>query len=197
MAMIGVSKPYVAVYSNTGSTVSYTGLTTLGKYTNLDLSLDDAGANDFYADNAIAESDNRAFAGGSVTITTSDLDPAALKTVLGLVEEAIAATMATTTPVPKWLVNGDGQQIPYVGIGGIVKMQINGEIKYQAIVLNKVLLRNPGLSIATQGETIEWQTPTIEGRVYRSDAADHRWRMVSTYLDSEADAIAAITAVLS
>lgn len=197
MAMIGVSKPYVAVYSNTGSTVSYTGLTTLGKYTNLDLSLDDAGANDFYADNAIAESDNRAFAGGSLTITTSDLDPAALKTVLGLVEEAIAATVATTTPVPKWLVNGDGQQIPYVGIGGIVKMQINGEIKYQAIVLNKVLLRNPGLSIATQGETIEWQTPTIEGRVYRSDAADHRWRMVSTYLDSEADAIAAITAVLS
>lgn len=196
MAMIGVSKPYVAVYSNTGSTVSYTGLTTLGKYTNLDLSLDDAGANDFYADNAIAESDNRAFAGGSVTITTSDLDPAALKTVLGLVEEAIAATVATT-PAPKWLVNGDGQQIPYVGIGGIVKMQINGEIKYQAIVLNKVLLRNPGLSIATQGETIEWQTPTIEGRVYRSDAADHRWRMVSTYLDSEADAIAAITAVLS
>lgn len=197
MAMIGVSKPYVAVYSNTGSTVSYTGLTTLGKYTNLDLSLDDAGANDFYADNAIAESDNRAFAGGSLTITTSDLDPAALKTVLGLVEEAIAATVATTTPVPKWLVNGDGQQIPYVGIGGIVKMQINGEIKYQAIVLNKVLLRNPGLSIATQGETIEWQTPTIEGRVYRSDAADHRWRMVSTYLDSDADAIAAITAVLS
>ena len=197
MAMIGVSKPYVAVYSNTGSTVSYTGLTTLGKYTNLDLSLDDAGANDFYADNAIAESDNRAFAGGSLTITTSDLDPAALKTVLGLVEEAIAATVATTTPVPKWLVNGDGQQIPYVGIGGIVKMQINGEIKYQAIVLNKVLLRNPGLSIATQGETIEWQTPTIEGRVYRSDATDHRWRMVSTYLDSEADAIAAISAVLS
>ena len=197
MAMIGVSKPYVAVYSNNGSTVSYTGLTTIGKYTNLDISLDDAGNNDFYADNGIAESDAQSFGGGTVTITTSNLDPATLKTVLGLVEESIAATIATTTPTPKWMVMSDGQSVPYVGIGGIIKMQIDGEIKYQAVVLNKVMLRNPSLSIATQGETIEWQTPTLEGRIYRSDASDHRWNQISTYLDSEADAIAAITSVLS
>lgn len=192
MAMIGVSKPYVAVYGNTGTSVSYTQKATIGKYTNLDISLDDPGSNDFYADNAIAESDNAVFGGGTVTITTSELSPSVLKTVLGMTEEAIATTVATTTPVPKFLVASDSQKAPYVGIGGIVKNMIDGAVKYQVVILCKVLLRNPNLSIATQGESIEWQTPTLEGRIYRSDAADHRWNLISTYLDSEEDAIAVL-----
>lgn len=192
MAMIGVSKPYVAVYANAGTTVTYSQKATIGKYTNLDISLDDAGSNDFYADNAIAESDNQTFGGGTVSITTSELSPDVLKTILGMTEEAIATTVATTTPTPKFLVAGDSQNTPYVGIGGIVKNQINGAIKYQVVILCKVMLRNPNLSIATQGESIEWQTPTLEGRIYRSDAADHRWNLISTYLDSEEDAIAVL-----
>ena len=194
MAMIGLSKPYVAVYTANGNTVTYTGLTTLGKYTNLDISLNDNGSNDFYADNGIAESDSGIFGGGTVTVTTDDLTPSALVTVLGLTQENIAATTATTSP--KWQVYGDSQSIPYIGLGGIVKQKVGGVTKYVAIVLNKVLLSNPGLSVATQGESIEWQTQQISGTIYRSDKSDHRWRQVSTPLDSEADAVAAITSVL-
>ena len=194
MAMIGLSKPYVAVYANNGGTVSYSGLTTLGKYTNLDISLNDNGSNDFYADNGIAESDNSSFSGGTVKITTDDLTASALVTVLGLTQESIAATTATTTP--KWTVYGDNQSIPYIGLGGIVKKMVGGAVKYVAVILNKVLLANPGLSVATQGESIEWQTQQISGTIYRSDKSDHRWQQISTPLDSEADAIAAITSVL-
>lgn len=194
MAMIGLSKPYVAVYANNGGTISYSSMTTLGRYTNLDISLNDNGSNDFYADNGIAESDGSSFSGGTVTVTTDDLTASALVTVLGLTQENIAATTATTSP--KWQVYGDSQSIPYIGLGGIVKTMVNGAVKYIAVVLNKVLLSNPGLSVATQGESIEWQTQQISGTIYRSDKSDHRWRQVSTPLDSEADAIAAITSVL-
>ncbi len=194
MAMIGLSKPYIAVYANNGSTVTYSGLTTLGRYTNLDISLNDSGSNDFYADNGIAESDSGIFGGGTVTITTDDLTPASLVTALGLTQENIAATTATTSP--KWQVYGDSQSIPFIGLAGIVKKRVNGATKYVAVVLNKVKLSNPGLSVATQGESIEWQTQQISGSIYRSDATDHRWQQVSTPLDSEEDAVAAINSLL-
>ena len=40
MATIGLSKPYFAKYSHTGSKVTYTGGTLLGKYTELSIELD-------------------------------------------------------------------------------------------------------------------------------------------------------------
>ena len=66
MAIIGVSKPYVAKYSNTDTTVSYTSGQILDKMTEIDISINSAEDNNFYADNSIAESDS-SFSGGSVT----------------------------------------------------------------------------------------------------------------------------------
>lgn len=189
MALIGLSKPYIATYVNNNGTVTYSARTVLGKYTNLDLSLNSADENVLYADNGPAESDSQ-FSGGTVTVTTDDLLAAAFKTALGLTESAIATTVVTTTPTPKWMVFDDSQNAPYFALGGVIKKKVNGAYKWVCFVLEKIKFRNPDLSVATQGETIEWQTPELEATILRSDASGHPWFRMSSELDSEEDAIA-------
>ena len=196
MANIGLSKPYIATYVNTSGTITYSARTVLGKYTEIDVNLDSTDENILYADNGPAETDSQ-FSGGTVTITTDDLRPDAFKTALGLVESAIAATMGTTTPTPKWLVFDDDQAAPYFALGGIIKKKVDGAVKWQAFILEKIKFKNPGLSLTTQGETVEWQTPELEATILRSDASKHPWYRISTLLDSEDDAVAAIEAYLA
>ena len=193
MARIGLSKPYIATYVNTAGTVTYSARTVLGKFTNIDMSLDSADENILYADNGPAESDSQ-FSGGTVTVTTDDLRADAFKIALGLVEESISGVTAGT---PKWLVFNDSQNAPYFALAGIIKKKVDGAYKWQAFVLEKIKFRNPDLSVATQGETIEWQTPELEATILRSDASGHPWYRLSTELDSEEDAAAAIEAYLA
>lgn len=194
MASIGLSKPYYAVYSASGTTVTYSSGGVLGKYTNMDISLEN-NDNIFYADNGPAETDN-SFVGGTVTISTDDLRPDALKAVLGVTEEAITAT-GVATEGAKWLINNDSQSIPFLGIGGIAKKLVDGAVKYVGIVLDKVKLRNPDEALATQGRSIVWQTPTLVGDIFRSDKSSHDWKRVTTLLPTEAEAEAAVKAYLN
>lgn len=194
MANIGLSKPYIATYVNNNGTVSYSARTVLGKYTNLDIELDDSDENILYADNGPAETDS-AFSGGTATITTDDLRPEAFKTALGLVEENIDATLETEGA--KWMVFDDDQAAPYFALGGIIKKKVDNAIKWQAFILEKIRFKNPDMSLATQGETIEWQTPEIEATILRSDAAKHPWYRLSTLLGSEEDAVAALEGYLA
>lgn len=195
MASIGLSKPYFAVYANSGSTVTYSNGGVLGKFTEMSIELEDGGDNILYADNAPAESDNQ-FAGGTVSISTDELRPAALTAALGLASETITAA-GVTTEGAAWLVNNDNQQIPYLGIGGIAKKKVDGVVRYVGIVLDKVMLHNPNESLTTQGETIEWQTPTLEGTIFRSDKTTHDWKRVTTLLSTEAEAETAVKAYLN
>ena len=197
MATIGLSQPFFAIYANNGSTVTYSNGGVLGKYTEMSLDLDDAGAdNILYADNAPAESDTASFAGGTLTISTDDLRPEVAETILGLVSEAITATGITTTD-PTWLVSNDNQAIPYLGVGGIIKKVIGGATKYVGFVLDKVKFSMPSKSVTTQGETIEWQVPELTAQIFRSDKATHDWYRETSLMDSEADAAAAVKAYLS
>lgn len=195
MATIGLSKPFFAIYSENGGVVSYANGGVLGKYTALQLQLENASENILYADNGPAESDS-GFAGGTFSVTTDDLRPEISKVIFGLSEELISAQDVTTTGA-KWQVNDDDQAIPYLGVGGVLTKKVDGEVKYVAFVLEKVQFQNNGMDVTTQGETIEWQTPTLEGKLFRSDNAKHSWRRVSTLLDSEADAAAAVKDFLS
>lgn len=197
MARIGLSKPYAAVYAVSGGTVSYTSGKLCGKAISLELSLDGGNDNILYADNAPCESDNQ-FAGGSLTIGTDDLYADVMKTFLGMPEEAIATTGFTdfTTASPKWYKNNDDQIVPYLGFGAIAKKKIGGAIKYVAIIFNKIQFANLAQSLETQGETISWQTESIEATVMRDDSTKHDWRWISSDLDTEADAETLIKAAL-
>lgn len=193
MAIIGLSKPYAAVYTNTEGTITYASGQVCGKAVELSIDLDDGGDNILYADNAPAESDTQ-FAGGSLTLTTDDLYAQVMSTFLGMPEEAV-----TGTGLPegaKWYKNNDDQIVPYLGFGGIAKKKVNNQIKYVAIILHKIQFSNLSQSLTTQGETIDWQTPEINGTIMRSDNEKHDWRWISSDVATEAEAEALIKSVL-
>ena len=189
MARIGLSKPYAALYAVSGSTVSYTSGKLIGKATSLEISLEDGDDNVLYADNAPAESATE-FSGGSLAIGTDDLYANVMKDFLGMQEEAIVTTGFTdfTTASPKWYKNNDDQSVPYLGFGAIAKKIVGGATKYVAILFNKIKLSNLTQSLETQGETISWQTETLNAKILRSDADKHDWRWISSDMDSESDA---------
>lgn len=195
MAKIGLSKPYFAKYSNTGSTVTYAEGALMGKAVELSLELEEGDDNILYADNGPAESANT-FSGGSLTLTTDDLLPDVMMKVLGVTEETITSK-DIKTETPKWYNWDDDQNTPYLGFGAIVKVQNNNVIGYQAVILPKIKLNNPGDTFTTQGETIEFGTPEISGTILRSDGEKHTWKKVSSVMNSEADAEAAIKQFLS
>lgn len=195
MATIGLSKPYYAIYNENGGVPTYSGGGLIGKATEMTLELEGAEANVLYADNGPAESDNQ-FAGGSLTLSTDDLLPEPMLAILGLKQEAMDIDEITTSS-PQWIVYDDDQDIPYVGFGGIIKAKQNNVTKWIAVVLTKIQFANPGVTAVTQGETIEWQTKELTANVMRDDSAKHRWQMMSTPMDTEEDAEAAIKKILN
>ncbi len=192
MATIGLSKPYIAKYTNDGSTVTYEAPTLIGKAVSMALSLNSGDANVLYADNAPAESDNQ-FSGGTLTITTDELSAEAMLSVYGAKEETISAS-GVTTEGAAWIVHDDDQVIPYVGFGGVIMKKINGAVKYVGVVYPKVQFQNLNDTATTKGESIEWQTPELTATLMRSDNDKHEWKRVTTALNTEAEAEAAIKA---
>lgn len=195
MAIIGVSKPYVAKYSNTDTTVSYTSGQILDKMTEIDISINSAEDNNFYADNSIAESDS-SFSGGSVTVNTADLGPEATALVLGITPVPIADISGVTDEDVNELIFDDDQRSPYLGFGCIIKKRVNNVDQWRAIILTKIMFAVPNDAATTQGETIEWQTPQLTGTIMRDDSAKHAWKREATFT-TEAQAEAYIKARLS
>lgn len=192
MAKIGLSKPYFAKYANTGETVTYSDCALMGKAVELSIELDGADDNVLYADNGPAESDNQ-FAGGTAKLTTDDLLPDVLMSVLGIAKEQMTVD-GVTTEGAAWYKFNDEQVTPYGGFGAVVMVKNNGAIGYQAVVLPKLQFTNPADNFKTKGETVEWGTPEIEATILRDDTAKHEWKRISTVLATEAEAEAAIKA---
>lgn len=192
MATIGVSKPHVAKYVNTDGTVSYTDVTKLAKAVQFSAEISSGeGSNNLYADNGVAESD-KSFVGGTMTITTDDLDQEGSALLLGLTPKSITVDSKEISE----LVYDDDAVAPYLGFGCIIKKKRNNAIKWRAVVFTKVMFAIPSDAATTQGETIEWQTSELEATIMRDDSAKHAWKREATF-DTEADAEAYIKFALA
>lgn len=165
--LTGFSRPWVALYSATGTTVSYTSGQRLARGVSVTLEPNDAGeSNDFYADNALAESEGNVFSGATCTLTVDGLHDAAEKLVMGLPEAGTDGGYDYD----------DDQVIPYVGIGYIERYMSDGVTTYRPVVLYKAKFNQMSDSAATQEEQIDWQTQELTANVMRSDAAKGPWR---------------------
>lgn len=180
MATIGVSKPYYALYGNVGNQVSYSDGDVLGKATEVDVSIETSEDNNLYADNGIAEAD-RAFSGGTLTVSTDDLTQDVSKVILGVTEKALAEIEGITDTEVKELIYDDDMSTPYLGVGFIIKKQRQNVTYWRAVVLTKVMFAVPNDSATTQGETIEWQTPELTATILRDDSEKHMWKREATF----------------
>lgn len=196
MATIGLSHPFYAKYANNDGAVTYSGGGSMGKFTELQVNLNDADANVLYGNNAPAETDNQ-FSGGTLDVSTTELLAAVAKDILGVKQEAVGTPPAISTTGAMWNIYDDDQVAPNLGFGGVIKKQVDNQIKWVAFVFKKIQFQTAIQGAVTQGETIEWQTPTLTATIMRSDEAKHEWYRDSSLLDSEADAVALVKSMLN
>ena len=130
--------------------------------------------------------------GGTMTITTDDLDQAGSALLLGITPKSVTIGGKEIEE----LVFDDDAIAPYLGFGCVIKKKRNNAIKWRAVVFTKVMFAIPSDAATTQGETIEWQTAELEATIMRDDSAKHVWKREATF-DTESDAEAYIKSVLA
>lgn len=189
----GFSMPYVAKYSNVGSVVTYSGVMQLARGVSVSLSLDTTDDNVFHADNVSAETAAAIFTGGTATLTVDGLLAEAEKFILGLPETTKVTAGGDQVDVSHY---GDGMEIPYVGIGFVVRYQSGGVVTYAPVVLAKARFQQPGLDAATQEESIDWQTQELTANLMRDDTSNHDWKLVGADQATEEAAVEALKAIL-
>ena len=115
--------------------------------------------NPLNADDVIAEDDN-GVQGGSIELGTDDL----LDTVRAYLLGDEAVTVGTGASATTEYETTD-EPAPYVGFG-YMRVRMNGGVtSYQAVWYHKAQFGETSENAQTKGENVEWQTPTITGRI--------------------------------
>lgn len=180
MANIGLSNIWWGnLTEGTDGTATYDGAKTLGKAISASVSITNNEAN-LYGDDAIAESDT-SFANGTVSFGVTDDD------------DTIFAPLLGHTITDGEIIKKTEDSAPYVGVGRVVMKMVNGAYKYKAEFLPKVKFSEPSKDEQTKGESIEFQTPTIEGVI--ATLADGTWNKGKTF-DTKAEALTYIQGLL-
>lgn len=181
--LTGFSLPYVALYTASSGSVTYSSGQILARGVSVELDVNSASDdNIFYADNVAAETVAGAFTGGTATLTVDGLKDAASKLLLGL----------PTAGSDGFTDYGDSATIPYVGLGFVCRYMSDGVTEYVPVVLTKCRASMPSLSASTQEEDIDWQTQELSFNVMRDDSANHTWQKVGAGVSTEAAAEAKI-----
>lgn len=118
-----------------------------------------------FADDAEAES-VKAFKSGKLTLGVDDIGVTAAQDLTGAAIDDNGVLVASTE-----------DQSPYVAIG-FRALKANG--KYRYFWLYRVKFAVPSTNLATKGDSIAFQTPTIEGTIMRRNKVDgngrHPWK---------------------
>lgn len=178
----GFSEPWVAKYAASSGTVTYSDGQKLARGVSVSIEPETSDDNKFYADNIAAEVAAGIFTGGTATLTVDGLLTASKAVIMG--------TPAADTA--GWTAYGDNQEIPYVGLGFIVRYQSDGEVTYVPTVLAKVAFEQEALSAATQEEEIDWQTQELTANILKDDTTNHNWKFEGAAQTTEALALAAL-----
>ena len=183
--MTGFSLPYVALYTATGTTVTYSQGQRLARGVQVSIEAEAEDDNIFYADNISAESAPGIFTSGTATFTIDGLKLDAERLIMGI----------PAADTEGFIHYGENLTIPYVGVGFICRYMEDGVTSYVPYILTKCRFVTPGVDAQTATETIEWQTQEITATLLRDDTENHDWKLVGTAQTSEALAEAKIKAV--
>ena len=126
-----------------------------------------------YADDSLAESDT-SVTGGTCTIGIDRFDEVTMAALLG------------HTNTDGEVVSSINDVAPYVGLGRVTRLLIDGVQKFRVTFLSQVVFSEPSSSDNTRGESIEFATYELEGNVVVP--ANGVWRKEKTFT-TEADAI--------
>ena len=179
----GFSFPLVAKYTESSGTITFTNGQELARGVSVSLAPDTPDDNNFWANNQLAESGTKRFRSGTVTLTVDGLLTSALRFIQGL----------PVAGEDGWTALGDSVNVPFVGIGYIVRYMSGGVESWTPTVLVKARFDIPAEAAETEGEDgISWQTQDLTAQLYRGDNANHDWKWVGDDFNTEAAALAAL-----
>ena len=178
---VGFSKPYVAVYSNSGTTITYSDGRVLARGVDVSIEPETSDDNKFYADNTEAETDAGTFSGGTLSLTVDGLHQDAESLIMGL----------PAADSSGWISYGDSQTVPLVGVGYIAKYMSGGEITYVPTIIPKVVFNQISSAHATSEDSLNFQTQALTAQIKRADDADRSWKYLGEPQATEALAEAA------
>lgn len=181
----GFSKPYVAPYQATGSTVTYGTAVELARGVDVSIEPEIADDNPFYANNIEAENEEGVFTSATVNLTVDGLliDKTAL--IYGIPEPGETADGIEFTTEAK---------APDLGFGYVARYLSGGVTSFVPTIIRKVRFSQSSKSAATQEETIDYQTEELTGTARRSDRADGSWKWEGIEAETEAAAVTALLA---
>lgn len=155
MAKIGIKGLTYAPYTSggEGTAVVYgTGVKLDDYMIRADISEERADA-DFYADDHKIDSDN-SMTGASIVLELANMTDALEKEFLGYVPASTASGAD---------LNITDAAAPFVGVGFIKKERYKGTITYKGYWFYKVQFTRDTDSVNTKGESVEFQTETVNG----------------------------------
>ena len=112
-------------------------------------------SNPLYADDRVKEEDN-SITGGTIKLGVDDASDEARVMLLGDVKEGEAGEETY---------HETGESAPYVGTGYIRVRRKDNKTSYIAYWVHKAIFGLGTESAKTKGQSIEWQTPTLEGSI--------------------------------
>lgn len=181
MARIGLKYPVVAVATESGTSITYASGALMAKAIMASIKINQSNVK-LYADDVLAELD-KSFIDGTLSFGADDLTDAMKVLLLGYTEGAEVDAIIGS----KEMSAGTATVAPFVGFGFYAKRIKSGVASWRAIWLKKVHFSEPADELKTKGESVEFQTPTLEGTIMV--ACDGNWKEEATF-SSEANAIA-------
>lgn len=141
-----------------------------------------------FADDGLAEYDN-AFTGGSLALTLADVDDDTYAEVKG-------CTFSNSE-----LTENEEDSSPEIGYGHIITKMVNGVKKYKVEFLPRIIVTKITADAKTKGESIEFNTVSLEGKVMALKKAINGlqvgdWHKVKTF-DTLAEAITYLDGLLT
>ena len=184
MAGIGLYGVYYSKANiSDGVVTGYNGVSQMGKAISASFEQTEPNDNPLYANNGIAEHDSHAGSGGTLTLTLDRLTQAAAADLYGLTLKTSTVEVASTTVTGTGFdYTGDEQSVP-VGVAFIRWCQEQDDRnKHEVVIVRNVTFSFPNIEAQTLGDTIEWQTPEIEGTVIGKEGdGTHPWFMTRVF----------------
>ena len=120
----------------------------------------------FIIGRAIAEMDT-SFSNGTLELNVTDFgtdSTDSLEIQASLLGHTIIEEGESPNTI-KVLRKKSGDVAPYLGLGYYKTKKLNGVLMYEATLFYKIQFQFPSENSNTKGENIEWQTPSITGRI--------------------------------
>lgn len=184
MAKIGLNnfRYAIATINETTGAISYGTVNKPGKAVSFSFEPTVSDAK-LYADDSLAESDNRV-TGGNCTMGIDRMDAETMAEILGHTYDSDTGEVVSNV----------NDIAPYIGVGRIVRVMVDGTQKFRATFLAQCKFAEPSADDNTMGESVEFSTYELSGTMVVP--ANGTWRKEKIFT-SQADAISYLEGLFS